>query len=92
MASRMGTGEYLFDAIGQGKDDGLIFGPIGCMWHVARAIAQTLAKKSVAKGAGQTNGQIRLKLGGLMSTMGGLNPFGQGSFHVKSIKKSNDPF
>ena len=30
-------------------------------------------EKHVAKGAGQTDGGIRLKLGGLIATMGGLN-------------------
>ena len=44
-AGRIGTGEYSFDATERQKDDGNIFIPIGCTWHVARAIAQTLAKK-----------------------------------------------
>ena len=33
-------------------------------------------KKVVAQGAGQTNRQIRLTLGGLIATMGGLNRWG----------------
>ena len=41
-----------------------------------RAIAQTLAKKVVAKGAGLSNGQIQRELGGLIATIDGLNLFG----------------
>ena len=74
-AVRIGTSEYSFDAPERWEDDGNGFGPIGCTRHVARAIAQILAKKKVARGAGQTNGRIRLRLGGLIATMGGLNPF-----------------
>ena len=33
-------------------------------------------KKPLVKGAGQTNGGIRLKLGGPLATMNGLNPLG----------------
>ena len=75
-AGWIGTGEYSFDAPERWKDDGNNFGPIGCTWHVPRAIVQTLAKKIVAQGAGQANGRIRLKLGGLIATMGGLSPWG----------------
>ena len=43
-------------------------------------------QKIVAKGAGHTNGRIRLKLGGSIATMGGLNLLGKAtvalSLHV----------
>ena len=44
-ARRIETGEYSFDAPERRKDDGSGFGPISSMWHVQRAIAQTIAKK-----------------------------------------------
>ena len=44
-AGPIGTGEYPFDAPERRKDDGNGLGPIGCTWHVPRAIAQTLVKK-----------------------------------------------
>ena len=43
---------------------------------MARAITQTLTEKTLARAAGQTNRQIRLKLGVPIATMGGLNPLG----------------
>ena len=69
-------GEYSFDAPERQKYYGNGFEPIGCTWHVPRAIVQTLIRKLAAKGAGQTNGQIRLKLSGLIATIGGLNLLG----------------
>ena len=33
-------------------------------------------EKDVARDAGQTNGLTRLKPGGMIATMGGLNPYG----------------
>ena len=44
-AEVIGTGGYSFDDMERWKDDGNGFGPIGCLWHVPCAIAQTLAKK-----------------------------------------------
>ena len=75
-AGRIGTDKYSFDAKERLKNDGNGFELIGFMWHVPRAIAQTPAKKVAAKGAGQTNGRIRLILGGLIANMSGLNPLG----------------
>ena len=68
-AGRIGTGDYSFDAPEQRKDDSAGYKPITCTCHVPRAIVQTLAKKVVAQGAGQTNGRIRLKFGGLTATI-----------------------
>ena len=41
---RIGTGEYSLYANEKRKNDGNDFGPIGCTWHLPRAIAQILAK------------------------------------------------
>ena len=73
-ASWIGKGEYSFNAPERRKDNDSDFGPIGCTWYVPRVIAQTLAKKVVFQGAGQTIVLIRLKLGGLIATMGWRNP------------------
>ena len=81
----------LWSANGGADRDGLIF--VRCTvtterrWcrfqtnlsHVARAMCDcaNTCKEVVARGAGQTNERIWLKLDGLIATMGGLNPFGQ---------------
>ena len=56
-AGRIGTDEYSIDAPEWWKDDGIGFGPINCIRHVTRAIAQTM-QKPLVNGAGQTNGRI----------------------------------
>ena len=71
----IGTGEVPFDAPEQRKDYGDNFRVTSGMWHVTRAILQTLAKK-IAKAADQTNGWIRLKLGVPIATTVGHVPFG----------------
>ena len=45
--------------------------------HVAHATCNhaNFCKKDVAQGAGQANGRIQLKLGGLIAAMGRLNAF-----------------
>ena len=43
-AGPVGTCEYSFDAPERRKNDGASCIPIGCTWHVQRAIAQTLAE------------------------------------------------
>ena len=68
-------GKYSFDAPERRKGNGVGFELMNRTWHVPRAIAQVL-EKIVSKNAGQTNRRIRLKLGGLIATMGGLNPLG----------------
>ena len=69
-AGPIGTGEELFDATEQRKDDGANHGAISGTCQRANP-----CKKYVDRDAGLTNGRIRLKLCGLIATMGGQNPF-----------------
>ena len=55
-------GRTIIRCVGTAKRRWYRFRPIGCTWHVPRAIALTIAKKVVAQDADQTNGRIRLKL------------------------------
>ena len=73
-AGRIGTGKALFDVPERRKDNGASCGPIAATWHLPRAAALTLAKKTVRGAAGLTNGRIELKLFGQIPTTDGLDP------------------
>ena len=76
-AGLIGTDEYLFDVPERWKNDGASCGPIGCAWHVPRAILQKVVQilRAPLQAKQKKNG-FGSNLVGRLPTCGGFDPLG----------------